>query len=228
MCIRHQETAPLGIIEDVLDTHGVRWQYHDCWAEPGPPKLKDVSGLIVLGGAMNVDEVETYPYLVGIRDLVRDAFHTEVPVLGICLGAQILARALGGEVYPAPRRELGFVEVESSGVADELLEPFAPAAKIFQFHEDTCSLPPRSELLFTGKNAAVQAFRAGKRAYGVQFHFEVTLREVEAWCDEVVDLKTEWGASKEEVMAQVRAELHGQQVAGREVARRFVGLLEQQ
>jgi GMP synthase (glutamine-hydrolysing) len=225
VCVRHQDTAPLGIIEEVLDHEGVEWRYHDCWSDPEPPEIDEVSGLVVLGGAMNAEEIEAFPYLAGITDLVRAAVEVGRPVLGICLGAQILGRALGGDVSPAPKREIGFMEVESTGVPDELLEPFAPKTRVFHFHEDMVSLPEGAELLFTGRDVAVQAFRFGTRAYGVQFHFEVTMREVDAWCDEVEDLEAMWGASKQEVLQQAHAELDRQQEAGREVALRFVGLL---
>lgn len=224
MCVRHQETAPLGIIEEVLRQEGVAWRYHDCWREPEPPSLAGTSGLIVLGGAMNADEIDTYPYLIGVRETVAEAVDAGLPVLGICLGAQILARALGGDVYRAERREIGFIEVRSTGAADDLLGAFAPQSRVFQFHEDTCSLPPGSELLFTGEPVRVQAFRVGATAYGVQFHFEVTMREIEAWCDEVEDLSGIWGMSKQEVLQQAEAELEGQQQVGRDVARRFAHL----
>ena len=108
---------------------------------------------------------------------------------------------------------------------DHVLEPFSPAAKLFQFHEDECQLPEGAKLLFEGTDVRVQAFRVRERAYGVQFHFEVTEKEIEAWCDETPDLGTSWGATKQEVMEQASKHLTDQQAAGREVARRFVSLI---
>lgn len=224
--VRHQATAPLGIVEEVLEHEGVPWRYHDCWTVDPLPAASDMSGLVVLGGAMNADEVEAYPYLVGVRELMREAVDLGLPVLGICLGAQILARALGAEVYRAPKRELGFVPVRATGVGDDILAPFAPASRVFQFHEDACALPEGAELLFTGDEIEVQAFRWGARAYGVQFHFEVTVREIDAWCDEVDDLEGEWGLTKEEVLEQASSMLGDQQRAGQEVAGCFARLVE--
>lgn len=221
LCVRHQATAPLGIIEGVLDEQGVGWRYFDAWREPALPRAADLSGLLVLGGEMSAGDVGAHAYLDPLRDLVRDSVDAELPVLGICLGAQILARALDADVYRAPVKEIGWREVRATGVPDRVLEPFAPRSRVFQFHEDTFSLPPGADLLFSGDEVAVQAFRVGDRTYGVQFHFEVTENEIEAWCDETPDLEASWGMSKAEVMAQADAELATQQKAGREVARRF-------
>jgi GMP synthase (glutamine-hydrolysing) len=227
VCVRHQQTAPLGVIEDVLDSHDVNWTYLDAWRRGTFPHPSEMSGLIVLGGEMNVDELDRYPFLQAARDLMMQAVHSQLPVLGVCLGAQILTRALGAEVTPAPARELGFVPVKATaaGMNDPLLEPFAPEACVFQFHEDECELPEGAELLLEGSDVEVQAFRAGERAYAVQFHFEVTREEIEAWWDETADLEESCGAGKQEVMQQATSHLEGQQRAGRETARRFISLL---
>jgi GMP synthase-like glutamine amidotransferase len=225
LVVRHEKTAPLGILEREFERENIAWRYHDCWTAAALPDIADVSGLVVLGGSMNADEFDDYPYLLEVRRFMKAAVEKERPVLGICLGAQMLGRALDAAVYPSPRREIGFVNVRVAGKDDDLLAPFAPSSRVFQFHEDTVSLPPDSELLFTGDDIEVQAFRVGARAYGVQFHFEVTMAEVEAWCDEVADLEAGWGMSKESVLQQAQAELEPQQEKGREVARRFAALL---
>lgn len=218
---------PLGIIEKVLDEERIEWRYVDAWRGAEIPDLAEISGLLVLGGVMNADDVEGYPHLALVRSLMREATHSGLPVLGICLGAQILALSLGAEVHPAPIKEIGFVEVHATGTGfkDSILEPFAPNARVFQFHEDTCALPVEAELVFTGRDVAVQAFRVGDRAYGVQFHFEVTRTEVAGWCDATRELETSWGATKAELLAQADTHLERQQAAGREVARSFARLL---
>lgn len=174
---------------------------------------------------MSAGDVREHAYLDPLRDLVRDSVDAGLPVLGICLGAQILARALDADVYRAPVKEIGWREVRATGVPDPVLEPFAPRSRVFQFHEDTFSLPPGADLLLAGDEVAVQAFRIGDNAYGIQFHFEVTTTEIESWCDETPDLEESWGMSKSEVMAQADAELATQQAAGREVARRFTKIV---
>lgn len=226
-CVRFQASAPLGVIEDVLAESEVDWHYLDMWEQPSLPRASELGGLVVLGGEMNADAVERYPFLKAARDLVEDAVTSELPVLAICLGAQVLSRSLGGAVRRAPYRELGFLSVKATaeGMDDYVLAPFAPTARVFQFHEDECQLPEGAQLLFEGADVRVQAFRVGERAYGVQFHFEVTDKEIEAWCDETPDLEASWGANKQEVMEQAGKHLADQQAAGREVARRFVSLI---
>lgn len=226
ICVRHQTSAPLGIIEDVLARQEIPWTYLDTWIDSPLPDPSDIGGLVILGGEMNVDLIDVHPYLGDLRDLTRAMVDRGQPVLGVCLGAQVLARALGAPVRRMPVREIGFHEVEATeaGRSDPVLVPFSPSARVFQFHEDTCDLPQGAELLFRGRTSEVQAFRIGERAYGVQFHFEVTIREIAAWCDETPDLEDAWGVTKEELLAQADEYLEAQGAAGREAVRRFLSL----
>lgn len=225
VCVRHQGSAPLGIIEPVLDEAGVRWSYLDAWIGTDRPAASDLSGLIVLGGEMNADDLDGYPFLRSVRALMKEAVDAEVPMLGVCLGAQILTRALGAEVRLAPVREIGFLPIKatSAGMDDPLVGAFAPSSRVFQFHEDECELPPGAELLFEGDDVRVQAFRYG-RAYGVQFHFEVTEEIVAAWCDEVPDLAESWGRTKAEVVEEAHTSLAAQRAAGRALASAFIDM----
>jgi GMP synthase (glutamine-hydrolysing) len=225
LCLRQQANVPLGIIEEVLNEEEVEWRYADCWTGVDLPNLSDVSGLIVLGGTMNADEAAEFPHLVQVKEVMREAVATGKPMLGICLGVQLLSRVLGGDVYKAPLKETGFLEVEAVG-KDPLLDPLAPRSRVFQFHEDTCTLPEGAELLYRSNDIAVQAFKAGERAYGVQFHFEVTTTEISNWCDATADLETDWGTSKQELLHQAGQHLKQQQQIGQEVARRFIDLLD--
>ncbi|HUH06790.1 MAG TPA: type 1 glutamine amidotransferase [Egibacteraceae bacterium] len=229
IAVRFQENAPLGILAQAFDERRVSWRYVDAWRPAALPDLGDMAGLVVLGGAMNVDDLTKHPYLGPVRELVAAAVAGGVPTLGICLGAQVLTAALGAPVTRAPVCEIGFVQVTATEAArtDPVLAPFAPSARVFQFHEDACALPPGAELLFEGEAIAVQAFRAGPRAYGVQFHFEVTDTEIAAWCDEegADVLRARWGATKAQLLADARRALPRQQAAGRQVARNFLRLV---
>src|SRR5437764_25789 len=123
------------------------------------------------------------PFSASRRAFLRQALDGGIPVLGICLGAQVLARVLGAAVDRAPRRELGFSRIEftEAGRQEPWLQPFArdPGAGLtFQWHEDTFALPPGATLLATGPDRLVQAYRVGS-ALAVQFHPEVTADELE-------------------------------------------------
>jgi GMP synthase (glutamine-hydrolysing) len=227
--IRNEAMCPLGIVEPVLDAAGVSWRYVEAWRGEPLPDLAQISGLVVLGGVMNVDEVEQYPYLRDVRSLVRAAADAERPVLGVCLGAQVLARAFDAPVHRAQVREVGFCKVEATatGAADPVTAPFAPASLVFQFHEDHCALPAGAQLLAHGETVEAQAFRIG-RAYGVQFHFEVTTEVITAWIDSKRpgELEDVWGTTRAALLAEAALHLDAQQVAGRRAAAQFVGLLD--
>jgi GMP synthase (glutamine-hydrolysing) len=172
---------------------------------------------------MNVDDVQAYPFLRTSRDLMSEAIDAGTPVMGVCLGAQMMARVLGGDVFRAEPRNAFFSTVE---VADDpVLAPFGSAVPVLQFHEDTFSLPPGAEeLARSTRSGLLQAFRFGKCAYAVQFHFEVDAAILAGWCRNVGDevMAGEWGVSTAELLAQGERYLQGQGSAGRELFGRFL------
>lgn len=171
-----------------------------------------MNGMVVFGGEMNADQLDRYPYLLRVRKLIREAVDWRIPTLGICLGAQILARAFGALVYRAPVRELGFLPIHPAPAArtDPLLNWLQPGDQVFQWHEDTFDLPSGATLLATGEMVAVQAFRVGS-GWGVQFHPEVNAEEIEGWLrDAAGTLETVWGRKREQVMGEVAANLDSQ------------------
>jgi len=130
-------------------------------------------------------------------------------------------------VHKAPAKEIGFVEVEATtaGGSDPVLGAFAPATEVFQWHEDACRLPEGADLLFRGDAVPVQAFRWRECAYGAQFHFEVTLKEIAAWADETADMRETWGTDKKTLLEEAAARIDRQSSAGRTAARAFTALL---
>lgn len=184
LVLRHAPEVPLGSLEHVL----ARWEIprlsFDLFAHlPKAIPLAEAAGLVVLGGPMNVDEVETYPFLRAELDWIRQAVDREVPLLGICLGAQLLAKALGKPVYRNRIKEIGWHEIEILPAAedDRLFHGRGPIETVFQWHGDTFDLPDGAVHLARGATCVSQAFRVGRAAYGVQFHVEMTPDLIEEW-----------------------------------------------
>ncbi|MFN2488672.1 MAG: type 1 glutamine amidotransferase [Actinomycetota bacterium] len=228
LAVRHQASAHLGVTADALRAEGVAYRYLDAWCADEWPDPRAFSGLVVLGGEMNTDQYGDYPWLEQVRHLVEEAVDADMPVLGICLGAQTLARALGAQVRPATVKEVGFRDIAPTPAAraDPVVASFAHGIKVFQWHEDAIELPDDATLLFSSTDIANQAFRAGK-AYGVQFHFEVDEGVIADWCDESDPkaLRDDWGVTKEGLLEEARRHLPAQRASARETVRAFARLL---
>ncbi len=148
-----------------------------------PESPDEYAALVVLGGPMNVYETDTYPFLLAEERLIRKALISEVPILGICLGAQLLAKTCGARVKKAAHKEVGWytAAMTNHGLEDALFQGLSHSLRVFQWHEDTFDIPAGGSLLVRGKLCRNQAFRVGKNAYGLQFHLEVTLPMIEEW-----------------------------------------------
>jgi GMP synthase (glutamine-hydrolysing) len=144
------------------------------------PAHTEVAGAVVMGGPMNLDEVGRFPALAAEREWLAEAMRRELPVLGICLGAQLLARALGAEVRAGEEPEIGFAPV-TVGVADDpVLGGLAPSTEVLHWHGDVFDLPDGAQPLASSARTEHQAFRLGN-AWGALFHPEADLALVEAW-----------------------------------------------
>ncbi len=148
-----------------------------------PTEPGDYDGLIVLGGLMSADEDAEHPHLVPLMELMRGFVAAGRPVLGICLGAQLMARAWGGRCFRMDAPEIGFVPLAATPAAtqDRLLAGLDPHPCLMQWHQDSFELPPGAELLVTGEACRNQAFRLGELAYGLQFHCEATVDMLRQW-----------------------------------------------
>jgi GMP synthase (glutamine-hydrolysing) len=229
LAVRHEAAAPLGIAARALALEGVPYRYLDAWEAEDWPDATDFSGIVVLGGEMSAEQLEDYPWLKGVHEILRRALDSGVPILGVCLGAQELASVLGAEVGESPVKEVGFqrVAATAAGRADPVTAPFAEVGRIFQWHRDAFELPAGAELLYTSESVPNQAFRVGRVAYAIQFHFEVDAGIIAGWCDDVGDeaMQQEWGVTKDELLAQADAHLGGQRAAGLASVRAFTQLL---
>jgi len=142
------------------------------------PELGVFDVLVVMGGPMSVLEVERYPWMALEMDLIRKAVHAGKAVLGICLGAQLLARALGGRVYPAPEKEIGWWEVTAADHKGRAIVNLPRRFTPLHWHGDTFELPPGALHLARSPGCENQAFQFGERALGLQFHLEATPESV--------------------------------------------------
>ncbi len=184
LVFQHSAREPLGILDPLLRGSGFRVRYVNFAREPEVrPDLDRYSGLIVLGGPMNVDQADQYPHLRTEIAAIRDALDRDMPVLGICLGAQLLAAALGADVRRNPVREIGWYRIHPSAAAqsDRLCRHFDGSQHVFQWHAYTFDLPPGAVHLASTPTCANQAFRFGERAYGLQFHLEADERLIQRW-----------------------------------------------
>ena len=184
LVFQHVPYEPLGTLDPLLKEAGFRIRYVNFGRDPHQrPSLERYEALIVLGGPMNAHQIDTYPNLATEVDVIREAVDSGMSVLGICLGAQLLAKALGGRVSRNEEREIGWYDVQltEAGCADPVISSFAPTQQVFQWHEDGISLPDGVLHLATSPASRVQAFRYGEHAYGFQFHLEVDASLVERW-----------------------------------------------
>lgn len=184
LVFQHVPYEPLGTLDPLLKEAGFRIRYVNFGREPeSRPSLDGYEALIVLGGPMNSDQIDSHPNLITEVEIIREAVSRHIAVLGICLGAQLLAKALGGKVSRNETREIGWhdVELTKQGAADPVLSTFSEVQRVFQWHEDGISLPPEAVHLAASDASNVQAFRFGEHAYGFQFHLEVNRSLIERW-----------------------------------------------
>lgn len=191
LIIKQVEQEGPGLIEDIFAENG--WGFRTVELSRGgklPPDFDETGALVVLGGPMNVYEEKQYPFLKKEESLIRKALIEEVPVLGICLGAQLLAKTCGALVKKAPQKEIGWYKVEKTeeGKKDPVFNTGSDDMWVFQWHEDTFDLPKGAVLIAEGRDCKNQAFRVGQNAYGLQFHIEVTEDVIRSWF--------QWGEEK--------------------------------
>jgi GMP synthase (glutamine-hydrolysing) len=175
LVVQHEPSAPPGLLAPAAAATGVGLEVVEAPDQPVPTTLDGADGLVLLGGVMDADETDDYPHLARTMDLVRDAAARSAPTLGICLGAQLAAAALGGRAYPGPAgEELGWTKVEltEAGRADPVTGALQEPAELFEWHHDTFDPPPGATLLAGGAVYPSQAFRLGS-VVAVQFHPEV-------------------------------------------------------
>jgi GMP synthase-like glutamine amidotransferase len=181
--LENDPEVPPGIWGELLDQWGIPWRLYRPYAGEPLPEPGSFSSLIVLGGAMGVGDTEEHPFLLPLKESLRQAVLAGLPVLGVCLGGQLLAEVMGGEVLSGRDGERGTLTVTltPAGRDDPLCAGLGGELTTFQWHDDTFLLPPAAVLLASSTVCPRQAFRWGERAYGLQFHPEVNRAIVATW-----------------------------------------------
>jgi len=181
LVVRHVPFEGLGRLEQALDREGITPRYFDIGQRIEPGDVEASSALILMGGPMSVNDPE--PWVRNELAAIESALARSQPVLGICLGAQLLAKALGARVYRNHAREIGWFPIEWTPLAamDPLFHDLRSPETVFHWHGETCDLPPGSAWLARSELCAHQAFRYGANAYGLQFHLEVTPEMIADW-----------------------------------------------
>lgn len=205
LSIQNISCETLGTFEDLLVSEGYVLNKVLAPKEPIPKSAIEFSAIILLGGPMSV--YEGIPYLNKEQSLIRDALRRNIPILGVCLGSQLIAGALGGTVYKGAKKEIGWYEVKITDKGlDNLFKGLEKKElRVFQWHGDTFTLP-QDAVVLAHSDLYPQAFRIGS-AYGLQFHLEVTTDMIKVWTEEYRNEIRREGIELERIIARNRNEI---------------------
>jgi GMP synthase (glutamine-hydrolysing) len=209
LAIEQDPTLPgLGLLGRVVRAHGLPIVSAHAWeGDLDGLRAGDFAGIGPLGGSMQSWDEQRLPFLRRERELLREAVEEGVPVLGICLGGQVLARALGAEVRPSERPERGWLAVEATPEAagDPLLGHLREPVGVYQWHTDVFDLPEGAVRLARSELSPNQAFRYGERAWGLQFHPEVDAPLFAGWMQNYADAPARVGLDRHALEAAIEA-----------------------
>ena len=187
LVLQHIECEDLGTIADAMSKRGIGYKYVRLFdGEPVPVETSRYTGIIILGGPMNVYEEDKYPYLKDEDILIKKAVRNDVPVLGICLGGQLIAKAAGARVHKGTKKEIGWYKLNLTEESrqDKVFNALPHELSVFQWHGDTFDIPEGATRLAGSELFPNQAYRIGSRIYGLQFHLEVTKEMINQWIAE--------------------------------------------
>jgi GMP synthase-like glutamine amidotransferase len=228
LAISHQRDAGPGVFADSVRETGATLDVWHIAETPDPPADPiGYDAVLTFGGAMHADQEDDHAWLAPEKRVLAELLEAGKPLLGVCLGAQLLAAASGGSVARASEPEIGWhgVELTDEGVSDPLLGPLAPGFEAFQWHSYECLAGPDWTLLATSPVCA-QAFRVGERAWGIQFHAEVSSADLFHWADDYASDPdaVRIGIDPERLRAESEPRVDAWNALGREFCVRFVEL----
>jgi GMP synthase (glutamine-hydrolysing) len=205
---------------DVVEADGHELDEWSPVADPAPP-LDEYDAVLVFGGQMNVDQEDKHPWLRDEDELIRTFVAQRMPLLGVCLGGQLLAKAAGAHVGPSTEQERGFVRVELTDEAteDPIFRSFPREFDVFAMHEYAFHVPEGAVELARSRVCS-QAFRLGERAWGVQFHPEIRLDQIEDWVRQSSD------SEGDKIVAELRERIDEWQRFGASLCRAFLAEAE--
>jgi GMP synthase (glutamine-hydrolysing) len=185
LVLQHIACEPPGVYEDVLRDRGATLERVELGDGDPLPDWRGFDAVVAMGGPMGAGDDEDLPWLADERRLIRDAVHAGRPFWGVCLGAQLLAASLGARVFSGPAPEVGVLPVTLTSEArgDPVFAEAPHTLPTLQWHGDTFDLPTGAQLLATSPAYTNQAFRWGERAYGLQFHLEVSSEMAAEWAE---------------------------------------------
>jgi GMP synthase (glutamine-hydrolysing) len=227
LVLQHDALEPLGTIENALRRAGLRHRYLRCHqGETAPLDIQAFAGLIVLGGSMGVYEEAQYPFLTQELRLIEQALSHSLPTLGVCLGGQLLAAALGASVQPGGQREIGWhpVTFTENAAEDALWRGTRSPFTGFHWHGDFFELPAGATSLAFSARTPCQAFRFRSNVYSFQFHLEVTEAIIQNWTAAFAAELTEAGLEAATILGGMTEHLTPMQQIAQEVFGRWTEL----
>tara|TARA_B100000965_G_scaffold398927_2_gene417864 strand:+ start:3397 stop:4125 length:729 start_codon:yes stop_codon:yes gene_type:complete len=179
--LQHVEFEGLGIIEDSLRARGVEVSGTRLYAGDSLPALDDIDLLVVMGGPMSVNDEAELPWLAAEKAFIRQALTADKRVLGVCLGAQLIASALGQRVYPGAEKEIGWLPIYGNTHLNGAAFHFPDQIDVLHWHGETFDLPAGAVLLASSEVCRHQAFQLGRSVIGLQFHLEANRALLDAF-----------------------------------------------
>jgi GMP synthase (glutamine-hydrolysing) len=227
LAIVHQPDAGPGVFAEEIRERGVdldEWTLSVRGTAP-PLEIADYDAVLTFGGAMHADQEDRHPWLRFEKDFLDAMLDDGMPLLAVCLGNQLLAEAAGGSARRASEPEIGWcdVEITDEGARDPLIGPLAPRFTGFQWHSYE-ALPPDGAVILARSPVCAQAYRVGERAWGIQFHAEVTAEDAEKWIDDYRSDEdaVRLGIDPDALRAETEEKIANWNQLGRELCGRFL------